>query len=131
MIPLFKTLQNGNLTNQAGQMGQITQIGGLFEFEQAGETNPSFTPAFSICANGTLALDESAIWYSCQPDDDPNDLYTISPNPLCWQVYINTIPCDCSNCSTTASPVASTSAVAPVTVTASVSTSVPTNSAPA
>ncbi|KAL8744313.1 MAG: hypothetical protein Q9190_003427 [Brigantiaea leucoxantha] len=85
------TLKDGTLTDQEGRTGEIV-ANRQFQFDNPVQQDSVFLTGFSICANGSLAVGGSAIFYQCASGDFAN-LYDQSTGAQCDPVYIDTIPC--------------------------------------
>ena len=60
-----------------------------FQFDKPIQAGALETSGFSVCGNGTLALDGSAVWYQCYSGGFYN-LYDESRGKQCNQIYIYT-----------------------------------------
>jgi hypothetical protein len=58
------TLENGVLKDQAGRTGYIA-ANYQFQFDNPPQAGSIYTTGFSVCANNSMALGGSAIWYQC------------------------------------------------------------------
>ncbi|KAI7302781.1 hypothetical protein KC315_g15976 [Hortaea werneckii] len=83
------TLQDGVLKDDEGRTGYIAS-NNQFQFDAPPQANALETSGFSICSNGSLALDGTAIWYQCLSGDFYN-LYDENDAAQCSPVYINAI----------------------------------------
>lgn len=83
------TLQDGVLKDDEGRTGYIAS-NNQFQFDDPPQVNALETSGFSICSNGSLALDGTAIWYQCLSGDFYN-LYDENDAAQCSPVYINAI----------------------------------------
>merc|ERR1712115_738013 len=72
-----------------GRTGYIAS-NNQFQFDDPPQVNALETSGFSICSNGSLALDGTAIWYQCLSGDFYN-LYDENDAAQCSPVYINAI----------------------------------------
>merc|ERR1719436_1847831 len=86
---LRMTLQDGVLKDDEGRTGYIAS-NNQFQFDDPPQVNALETSGFSICSNGSLALDGTAIWYQCLSGDFYN-LYDENDAAQCSPVYINAI----------------------------------------
>ncbi|KAI7529392.1 hypothetical protein KC319_g20016 [Hortaea werneckii] len=86
---LTMTLQDGVLKDDEGRTGYIAS-NNQFQFDAPPQANALETSGFSICSNGSLALDGTAIWYQCLSGDFYN-LYDENDAAQCSPVYINAI----------------------------------------
>merc|ERR1712070_110428 len=86
---LTMTLQDGVLKDDEGRTGYIAS-NNQFQFDAPPQVNALETSGFSICSNGSLALDGTAIWYQCLSGDFHN-LYDENAAAQCSPVYINAI----------------------------------------
>ncbi|KAI7380279.1 hypothetical protein KC328_g12874 [Hortaea werneckii] len=86
---LTMTLQDGVLKDDEGRTGYIAS-NNQFQFDAPPQVNALETSGFSICSNGSLALDGTAIWYQCLSGDFYN-LYDENDAAQCSPVYINAI----------------------------------------
>ncbi|MCJ1293494.1 Mucin-12 [Xylographa carneopallida] len=127
---LVETLSGGQLFDSHGRTGYIAS-NYQFQFDGPPQNGAIFTGGFSVCANGTLALGGSAIFYQCLSGTFYN-LYDQSTGGQCSPVFINAIQCvgasgvtttttaiSTTAASTTATPTTSTTSVSTTTVTAS------------
>ncbi|KAF6229520.1 hypothetical protein HO173_011560 [Letharia columbiana] len=94
------TLKNGVLTDQEGRTGEVV-ANHQFQFDKPVQ-GPT-TSGFSVCTNGSLALNGNALFFGCLSGTFSN-LYDISIGAQCHQIYIVTFPCQGSG----ATPIAST-----------------------
>ncbi|KAI6879494.1 hypothetical protein KC334_g17001, partial [Hortaea werneckii] len=83
---LTMTLQDGVLKDDEGRTGYIAS-NNQFQFDAPPQANALETSGFSICSNGSLALDGTAIWYQCLSGDFYN-LYDENDAAQCSPVYI-------------------------------------------
>merc|ERR1712029_574081 len=86
-------IQVVNVTSSAKRSVQKRQDKVLTMTLQDGappQANALETSGFSICSNGSLALDGTAIWYQCLSGDFYN-LYDENDAAQCSPVYINAI----------------------------------------
>ncbi|KAH0368217.1 hypothetical protein KCU65_g4223, partial [Aureobasidium melanogenum] len=83
------TLKNGTLTDDEGRTGYIA-ANNQFQFDKPAQTGAIYTSGFSVCANGTLAIGDSAIFYQCLSGDFYN-LYDESTGDQCSPIYINVL----------------------------------------
>jgi len=94
---LTLSLEDGDLTDQAGRTGYIAS-NAQFQFDAPIQPNARESTGFSLCSNGTLALDSSAIWYQCLSGDFYN-LYSESLGGQCVPIYIQAVMTDDSGAS--------------------------------
>ncbi|KAG7009237.1 hypothetical protein G7Y79_00003g011050 [Physcia stellaris] len=85
-------LKNGILTDQNNRQGEVV-ANQQFQFDTPLQPDALFTSGFSICANGSLAIGGSAIFYSCKSGSFSN-LYHESQGGQCDEVFIDTHACD-------------------------------------
>ncbi|TID26865.1 hypothetical protein E6O75_ATG01358 [Venturia nashicola] len=83
---LESTLSGGVLKDSLGRTGYIAD-NGQFQYDGPPQAGAIFTAGFSLCANGSLALGGSAIWYQCLSGGFYN-LYDRSWAPQCSPIYI-------------------------------------------
>lgn len=83
---LTLTLQDGVLKDQADRTGSVV-ANHQFQFDNPTQENALKTSGFSVCANGSLALDGSAIWYQCLSGEFHN-LYDESQGEQCNAIYL-------------------------------------------
>jgi len=89
---LTLTLQNGILKDQAGRTGYIAS-NFQFQFDNPVQAGALQTSGFSLCSNGSLALNTgsrpagAAVWYSCLSGTFYN-LYSQSTGAQCIPIYI-------------------------------------------
>lgn len=85
------TLQDGVLKDDEGRTGYIA-ANQQFQFDAPPQAGAIYTSGWSVCSNGTLAIGDDAIFYSCLSGTFYN-LY--DENELgagqCFEVYINVI----------------------------------------
>jgi len=117
---LLITLKNGILTDSEGRIGYIAS-NYQFQFDFGGQAGEIYAGGFSMCANNTLALGGSAIFYECLSGNFYN-LYDRSWAPQCKPVYLDTIAAKATGSNTFSSgAVPSTSMAASSASSASVS----------
>ncbi|KAF2842273.1 hypothetical protein M501DRAFT_905951, partial [Patellaria atrata CBS 101060] len=80
------TLSDGVLMDSEDRTGYIAS-NFQFQFDSPPQANALVTEGFSVCANGTLALDGSAMWYQC-PSGEINNLYNREWAEHCYPVFI-------------------------------------------
>ncbi|MCJ1318310.1 hypothetical protein MMC15_003638 [Xylographa vitiligo] len=127
---LVETLSGGQLFDSHGRTGYIA-ANYQFQFDGPPQNGAIYTGGFSVCANGTLALGGSAIFYQCLSGTFYN-LYDQSTGGQCSPVFINAIQCvgasgvtttttatSTTVASTTATPTTSTTSMSSTTVTTS------------
>ncbi|KAL9046201.1 MAG: hypothetical protein Q9214_000906 [Letrouitia sp. 1 TL-2023] len=85
------TLKDGVLKDQQNRQGEIV-ANHQFQFDNPIQQDSIYLDGFSICANGSLAVGNSAIFYQCISGDFAN-LYNTGDAAQCDPVYIDTIPC--------------------------------------
>lgn len=83
---LTLTLADGVLKDQAGRTGSVV-ANHQFQFDNPIQEDALKTSGFSVCANGSLALDGSAIWYQCLSGEFHN-LYDQSQGGQCNAIYL-------------------------------------------
>ncbi|KEF59655.1 uncharacterized protein A1O9_04501, partial [Exophiala aquamarina CBS 119918] len=83
--PLTLTLTDSNLYDQAGRTGYIA-ANYQFQFDDPPQAGAIYTSGFSLCANNSLALGGSAIFYQCLSGDFYN-LYDRDWADHCVAVY--------------------------------------------
>ncbi|MCJ1286529.1 hypothetical protein MMC26_005875 [Xylographa opegraphella] len=107
---LVETLSGGQLFDSHGRTGYIA-ANYQFQFDGPPQNGAIYTGGFSVCANGTLALGDSAIFYQCLSGTFYN-LYDQSTGDQCSPVYINAIQCVGASGVTTTTTATSTTATA-------------------
>ncbi|KAL9125187.1 MAG: hypothetical protein Q9217_005571 [Psora testacea] len=91
---LSLTLEDGVIMDAQGRTGYIAS-NYQFQFDKPPQAGALYTAGFSACANGTLALGGSSIFYQCLSGTFYN-LYDRSWAAQCSPVYINAlrqVPC--------------------------------------
>jgi hypothetical protein len=83
---LTLTLEGGILKDQAGRTGYIA-ANDQFQFDDPPQTGAIYTAGFSLCANESLALGGTAIWWQCLSGSFYN-LYDTKQGNQCNEVYI-------------------------------------------
>lgn len=83
------TLKDTKITDQKGRTGYIAS-NFQFQFDNPPQAGALFTTGFSICANGTLALGGTNIFYQCLSGNFYN-LYDRSWAAQCSPAYIQTM----------------------------------------
>lgn len=83
---LTLTLSGGVLKDQADRTGYIAS-NHQFQFDAPPQANALKTSGFSLCSNGSLALDGSAIWYQCLSGEFHN-LYDSDWAEQCSPIYL-------------------------------------------
>ena len=83
------TLANGILKDSHGRTGYIAS-NFQFQFDDPPQAGAIFTAGFSVCANGSLALGGSNIFYQCLSGSFYN-LYNENWAPQCSPVTIETL----------------------------------------
>ena len=86
---LALTLANGILKDSFGRTGYIAS-NFQFQFDNPPQSGALITAGFSVCANGSLALGGSNVFFQCRSGDFYN-LYTENWAPQCSPVTINTV----------------------------------------
>jgi hypothetical protein len=86
---LTLTLQGGILKDQAGRTGYVA-ANDQFQFDDPPQTGAVYTAGFSLCANNTLAIGGSAIWWQCLSGSFYN-LYSEKQGDQCNEVYYEAI----------------------------------------
>lgn len=112
---LVIALKNSVLTDTQGRIGYIAS-NYQFQFDFGGQAGELASAGFSVCANNSLALGSSAIWYECLSGNFYN-LYDKNWAPQCQAVYLEILPMSASTSTavgtaTTGSASATTSASA-------------------
>ena len=82
-------LTDSVLKDQAGRTAYVA-ANYQFQFDDPPQTGAIYTSGFSVCANNTLALGGSAMWYQCISGSFYN-LYDRSWAPHCVPIYIYTM----------------------------------------
>ena len=83
------TLANGILKDSHGRTGYIAS-NFQFQFDDPPQSGAIYTAGFSVCANGSLALGGSNIFYQCLSGSFYN-LYNVNWAPQCSPVTIETV----------------------------------------
>lgn len=83
------TLAGGVLKDQAGRTGYVA-ANDQFQFDDPPQTGAIYTAGFSMCANKTLAIGGTAIWWQCLSGEFYN-LYADKQGNQCNEVYIEAI----------------------------------------
>ncbi|KAF2872905.1 hypothetical protein BDV95DRAFT_605496 [Massariosphaeria phaeospora] len=83
---LTLTLEGGNLKDQADRTAYIAD-NFQFQFDSPPQAGALKTSGFSVCSNGSIALDGSAVWYQCKSGEISN-LYDRSWAPQCEPIYM-------------------------------------------
>lgn len=86
---LSLSLSNGVLTDGKGRTGYIAS-NFQFQFDSPAQSGALYTSGFSVCANGSLSLGGSAVWYQCLSGDFYN-LYDRNWAPQCEPIIITAI----------------------------------------
>jgi hypothetical protein len=86
---LTLTLAGGILKDQAGRTGYVA-ANDQFQFDDPPQTGAIYTAGFSLCANNTLAIGGTAIWWQCLSGSFYN-LYSDKQGNQCNEVYIEAI----------------------------------------
>ena len=102
------TLKNGILHDSLGRTGDIV-ANHQFQFDGPPQAGSIYTGGWSVCANDSLALGGSAIFYKCASGNFYN-LYDISIGDQCIPCYIVIAPATQAS-PTTSSPVAASGSV--------------------
>ncbi|MCJ1250884.1 hypothetical protein MMC30_008112 [Trapelia coarctata] len=123
---LVLTLVNGLLKDGKGRTGYIAD-NRQFQFDGPPQTGAIYTAGFSVCANDTLALGGSAIFWQCLSGTFYN-LYDESLGGQCNEVYIDIIPCVVNGATTVTASSMSTLPSSIVVVTSPTATTTSTTS---
>lgn len=83
------TLSGGILKDQAGRTGYVA-ANDQFQFDDPPQTGAKYTAGFSLCANNSMALGGTAIWWQCLSGEFYN-LYYDKQGNQCNEVYIEAI----------------------------------------
>ena len=83
------TLANGILKDSHGRTGYIAS-NFQFQFDDPPQSGAIYTAGFSVCANGSLALGGSNVFYQCLSGSFYN-LYNVNWAPQCSPVTIETL----------------------------------------
>ncbi|KAL1297934.1 hypothetical protein AAFC00_006447 [Neodothiora populina] len=83
------TLKDGVLTDDEGRTGYIAS-NNQFQFDGPAQAGAIYTAGWSVCANQTLALGNSAIFYQCLSGTFYN-LYDESTGDQCSQIFIDVV----------------------------------------
>ena len=118
------SLKNGILHDSLGRTGDIV-ANHQFQFDGPPQAGSIYTGGWSICANDSLALGGSAIFYKCASGNFYN-LYDISIGDQCIPCYIVIAPVAQAPPTTTsvAASSSASSASGTISVTSSISSSV-------
>lgn len=112
--PLTIMLTNGVLKDSDGRTGYLAS-NMQFQFDNPPQAGAIYTAGFTICSNGSLALGNDALWWSCLSGSFSN-IYYESQGGQCKEVTLQAIPYGASG--TTAAPPppsGATTAAAPCT----------------
>jgi hypothetical protein len=88
---LVATLSDGTLLDNQNRTGYIASNYQL-QFDEPAQAGAIYTAGFSVCANGSLALGGSAVFYKCQSGSFYN-LYDRSWAAQCSPIEIAVMPC--------------------------------------
>ncbi|KAK4184105.1 hypothetical protein QBC35DRAFT_67786 [Podospora australis] len=88
---LLSELHDGVITDSAGRTGYIA-ANYQFQFDKPPQAGAIYTAGFYQCANGSLALGDSAVFYQCRSGDFYN-LYDRWWAEQCSPVEILVLPC--------------------------------------
>lgn len=77
------------MKDQAGRTGYIA-ANDQFQFDDPPQTGAIYTAGFSVCANNTVALGGSAIWWQCLSGSFYN-IYDVKQGNQCNEIYIEAI----------------------------------------
>lgn len=106
------TIKNGVMKDGDGDTGYIA-ANKQFQFDKPPQTGAIYTAGWSVCANKTIALGGSTIFYSCNSGNF-NNLYSKSQGKQCSQVFISAMSTGSSSgSSSSGSSSSSASASAP------------------
>jgi len=83
------TLADGVLTDSAGRTGYIAS-NFQFQFDKPPQAGAIFTAGWTVCANGSLALGGSNVFYQCLSGNFFN-LYNTDWAPQCSPITIETL----------------------------------------
>jgi len=83
------SLTNGVMTDQDGRTGYIA-ANDQFQFDNPPQAGAIYTAGWSVCANDSVALGSSAIFYQCLSGSFYN-LYDVSQGGQCSPIYIEAI----------------------------------------
>jgi hypothetical protein len=86
---LVLTLQDGIMKDQAGRQAYIA-ANDQWQFDQPIQTGAKVTAGFSLCANNSIALGGTAIWWQCLSGSFYN-LYSAKQGNQCNEVYFEAI----------------------------------------
>lgn len=103
---LVITLNNGVLQDNEGRIGYIAS-NEQFQFNTNGQAGEKYTAGFSVCANNTLALGGSAVWYECLSGSFYN-IYDANWAAQCMPVLLDVIAYTATSSATSASATATT-----------------------
>lgn len=87
----MSTLSDGTLLDAQGRTGYIAS-NYQFQYDKPAQAGAIYTSGFSACANGSLALGGSAVFYECESGDFFN-LYDRDWAAQCSAVEILIMPC--------------------------------------
>ncbi|KKA27713.1 hypothetical protein TD95_002371 [Thielaviopsis punctulata] len=88
---LVVSLSNGVLTDAKNRTGYIAS-NRQFQFDGPPQSGAIFTAGFSVCANNSLALGGSTVWYQCKSGSFSN-LYDQDWAEQCSLMHLDVIPC--------------------------------------
>ncbi|KAF8463069.1 hypothetical protein BDZ91DRAFT_698587 [Kalaharituber pfeilii] len=86
---LSVTLKNGVLRDSQGRQGYIAD-NYQFQFDAPPQPTPYATSGFSVCEDGTLALNGSNVFYQCRSGNFSN-LYDRAWAPQCEPVHLTIV----------------------------------------
>lgn len=98
----MSTLKGGILTDSAGRQGDIVSNNNQFQYDPApGQPGYIYNAGFSACANGSLALGGTTVFYKCKSGGFYNIYYEASAEQ-CEPIQLGIIPCGSASSSAAA-----------------------------
>jgi len=93
---LVSTLKGGILTDSQGRQGNIVSNNNQFQYDPApGQPGFIYNAGFSACANGSLALGGTTVFYQCKSGGFYN-IYQTASAQQCEPIQLGIIPCGAS-----------------------------------
>ncbi|TVY38908.1 Cell wall mannoprotein [Lachnellula subtilissima] len=99
---LVSTLKGGILTDSEGRQGNIVSDNNQFQYDPApGQPGYIYNAGFSACANGSLALGGTTVFYQCKSGGFYN-IYQTASAEQCEPIQLGIIPCGSASSSAAA-----------------------------
>jgi len=90
---LVSTLKGGILTDSEGRQADIVSNNNQFQYDPApGQPGYIYNAGFSACANGSLALGGTTVFYQCKSGGFYN-IYQTATAEQCEPIQLGIIPC--------------------------------------